>query len=106
MRDITATEAARNFSDVLDAVEHRNQTFVVVRDGHPVARIAPASGATGKAVKDILRTHSRDKAWSAELLLMRDSLTLEEIPLERLIFDTSVLVSRTKSAPFGRARQQ
>ena len=78
MRDITATQAARNFSEVLDAVEHRNETFVVVRNGHPVARIAPASGATGKAIKDILRMHPRDNAWAAELIQIKDSLTLEE----------------------------
>jgi prevent-host-death family protein len=78
MRNITATEAARNFSDVLDAVEHRNETFVVIRNGHPVARIAPTSRATGRVIKDILRTHPRDDAWTAEIVQIRRLLTLEE----------------------------
>ena len=33
MKDISATEAGRHFSELLDAVEHRHESFVVVRRG-------------------------------------------------------------------------
>jgi len=33
VKSLTATEAARNFSDVLDAVERDGESFVVVRRG-------------------------------------------------------------------------
>ena len=49
MRNITATEAARKFADVLNAVETRGETFVVVRRGRAVACF-------------LLRAHLTDRA--------------------------------------------
>lgn len=40
---ITATAAARDFSDVLDRVEHRGDEFVVERHGRAVATITPVT---------------------------------------------------------------
>ncbi len=42
-RPISATEAARNFSNVLNRVELRGEAFVIVRGGRAVARIGPTS---------------------------------------------------------------
>ncbi len=42
MNRISATEAARNFSRVIDAAAHRGESFVVERNGEPVAEIRPA----------------------------------------------------------------
>lgn len=78
MEQLTATEAARRFSEVLDAVEHRGTSYLVVRNGRPVARIEPAAGATGKAVKEFLRRHAPDPSWEAELRELRASLVIEE----------------------------
>lgn len=39
---ITATELARNLSDVLNRVTYRHEEFVVERNGEIVAEIAPA----------------------------------------------------------------
>ena len=78
MKDITATEAARSFSDVLDAVEHRNESFVISRKGRVVARLEPATGTSGRLVKDILTAHPRDRAWSEELAELRDLMTTED----------------------------
>jgi prevent-host-death family protein len=39
---ITATEAARSFSDLLNRVRYERQTFVIVRGGEEVGRLAPA----------------------------------------------------------------
>ena len=52
---------------MLDAVETRGETFVVVRNGRPVARVGPAPAAHGAAVKEALRAHGRDAAWADEL---------------------------------------
>src|SRR6185312_12374668 len=41
MKTMTATEASRHFSDLLDAVE-RGETITIVRGNHPVAEIGPA----------------------------------------------------------------
>jgi prevent-host-death family protein len=42
MVKISATEAARNFSDLINRVYYRGQTFVVERGGAPVCKISPA----------------------------------------------------------------
>jgi antitoxin (DNA-binding transcriptional repressor) of toxin-antitoxin stability system len=42
MRTISATEAARNFSRVLDLLEHESQD-IVVRNNHPVAKLVPGA---------------------------------------------------------------
>jgi prevent-host-death family protein len=49
MRRLTATDAARRFSEVLDAVEMHGESFLVVRRGQAVARIEPARAATAGA---------------------------------------------------------
>jgi prevent-host-death family protein len=68
---VTATDAARRFSELLDAVENRGESFVVVRRGRAIARIAPATAGRGHAVKDVLRTAPQDPDWSEELRLVR-----------------------------------
>jgi prevent-host-death family protein len=42
---VTATEAARRFSDLLNRVRYGRETFVVMRGGEEVAQIAPAAPA-------------------------------------------------------------
>ncbi|MBI2719626.1 MAG: type II toxin-antitoxin system prevent-host-death family antitoxin [Rhizobiales bacterium] len=42
MTRITATEAARNFSDILNRAQYRGESFEVVRGGEVLARIVPA----------------------------------------------------------------
>lgn len=78
MKEISATEAARNFSDLLDAVEHGHESFRVTRGGRAVARIAPVEAASGRAVKDLLERRSADPAWAAELADLRSMLVTEE----------------------------
>ena len=42
MTKITATEASRRFSDILNRAQYRGESFDVVRGGKVVARIGPA----------------------------------------------------------------
>ena len=78
MREVSATEAARGFSELLDAVEHRHETFVVTRGGTSIARIGPVPAASGRGVKDVLRRHTPDRSWPTELRELRDLLGTEE----------------------------
>ena len=78
MKDITATEAGRHFSELLDAVEHRHESFVVTRKGRSVARIVPEPGLIGSDAKALLRRHRPDEAWSVELRELRAQLESEQ----------------------------
>jgi prevent-host-death family protein len=53
MRTITATEASRRFSDLLDAIE-RGETITITRGRHPVAEIGPARRRTGADLRAAL----------------------------------------------------
>lgn len=52
MREMTATEVSRNFSAVLDSVEH-GEAVVVTRAGRRVAVFAPAPRANGAALRAV-----------------------------------------------------
>jgi prevent-host-death family protein len=78
MKTVNATEVARNFSEVLDGVEHRHHTYVVTRGGKPIARITPVPSANGLEVKRLLRDHAADSSWLDELATLRAGLTVEE----------------------------
>jgi prevent-host-death family protein len=51
---MSASEASRNFSTVLDSAEH-GETIVVTRAGHQVALIVPAPRANGGALRELHR---------------------------------------------------
>jgi prevent-host-death family protein len=53
MRVMTATEASRNFSDLLDAIE-RGETVTITRGQRPVAEIRPARRRTGADLRHAL----------------------------------------------------
>ena len=44
-KKITSTEAVRNFSEILNAVNYKGIHFTVVRGGKPVAEINPVGAA-------------------------------------------------------------
>ena len=76
--EISATEASRTFSDVLDAVEHRGERFTIVRRGRVVARLEPVVAAKGKALKELLRAHHLDAGFRDDVLAARGLLEAEE----------------------------
>jgi antitoxin (DNA-binding transcriptional repressor) of toxin-antitoxin stability system len=77
VKEISATEAARGFADLLDAVEHRGESFVIRRNGEIVARIEPAQGAGGASVKALLIAGPRDPSWADDLRELRASMPAE-----------------------------
>ncbi len=59
---VTATEAARKFSEILNRVAYKGETFVVERSGRPVCEITPAANAkrfTGADFLELIRTAPR-----------------------------------------------
>lgn len=74
MKQLSATDASRRFSEVLDSVERSGESFVVMRHGRPIATIGPASGGTGKALKEALRVNRPDDAWAGELRELREGI--------------------------------
>ena len=51
---LTATELARNVGDVLARVRYRGESFVIERNGRPVARIVPAEPASTGTLREAL----------------------------------------------------
>ena len=78
MPEVSATEAARNFADILDAVEHRGERFTVVRRGKPIAHLEPVTPGMGADAKALLRRHRRDETWSEELASIRRLVEIED----------------------------
>ena len=54
-KKISATDAARSFSDVVARVHYRGEEFVVEKGGEAVCRISPVGqGATKSTIGDLL----------------------------------------------------
>lgn len=77
MTEISATEAARELADVLDAVEHRGERFTVVRRGKAIARIEPLASGEGRRAKQLLAETSPDTEWASQLAETRRLLELD-----------------------------
>ena len=77
MPEVTATDAARNFADLLDAIEHRGEHFTIVRRGKAIAHLEPMSHGRGADVKNLLRRHHPDRGWANDLDELRELLEFE-----------------------------
>lgn len=80
MSEVTATEAARKFADLLDAVEHHGERYTITRRGKAVAHIEPVSRGRGADTKSLLRRHRPDARWAHDLDEIRDLLEVENRP--------------------------
>jgi len=78
--EVSATDAARNFSDILDAVEHRGEHFTIIRRGKVVAQLDPVRPGRGAEVKDLLRRHGLDPGFAEEVVSARKLLAIENRP--------------------------
>jgi antitoxin (DNA-binding transcriptional repressor) of toxin-antitoxin stability system len=72
MKDINATDASRGFSELLDAIEHRGESFRILRRGQPVALVMPPRAFGRDELERLLARHRPDAAWSEELAALRD----------------------------------
>ena len=70
---ISVTEAARNFADCVNRAHYQNVTFVLLRNGAPVARLVPDGEkvCTGRDLAAALRearlSDDEAKAWRRDV---------------------------------------
>ncbi len=57
--NITATEAARNFSELLNRVRYERETFVILRGGEAVGQLGPVQFRSGITFRDLLAALNR-----------------------------------------------
>jgi len=77
---ITVTEAARNFADCVNRAHYQNMTFVLLKNGVPVAQLVPDNEkvCTGRDLAEALAetelTSEDAKAWRRDLQAARRTL--------------------------------
>jgi antitoxin (DNA-binding transcriptional repressor) of toxin-antitoxin stability system len=77
---ITVTEAARNFAECVNRAHYQNTTFVLLKNGRPVARLVPdhEKRCTGRELAEILAGATlpveEARAWHEELKAARKAL--------------------------------
>jgi prevent-host-death family protein len=70
---MTATQAARSFANILDAVEH-GETVIITRDGMPVGRLVPERRTSADRLKAALRDNPADAGFADDLERVHDDL--------------------------------
>lgn len=74
------TEAARNFADCVNRAHYQNVTFVLLKNGVPVARLSPDNEKTcsgldlASAIAGVELTTEEAKAWGRDLRAARKKL--------------------------------
>jgi antitoxin (DNA-binding transcriptional repressor) of toxin-antitoxin stability system len=77
---ITVTKAARSFADCINRVHYQDVTFVLLKNGTPVAQLVPNKEkvCSGRDLAAILNTtrlsDSESKAWRRDLQASRKTL--------------------------------
>ncbi|MGD1078070.1 MAG: hypothetical protein ABR881_07105 [Candidatus Sulfotelmatobacter sp.] len=83
---ISVTEAARNFAECVNRAHYQNVTFVLLKNGSPVARLVPDGEKIcyGRDLAEILRRVELPTdeaiAWNRDLKAARKSL---KVPTDR-----------------------
>lgn len=79
-KSISVTEAARNFADCVNRAHYQNVTFVLLRNGSPVAQLGPGQEkiCCGRELAQILAStelpEAEARAWHADLFSSRKAL--------------------------------
>jgi prevent-host-death family protein len=80
-KTISVTEAARNFADCVNRAHYQNVTFILQKNGVPVARIVPVEQkkpSTGReiaaALAKVRLSPQESAAWRDDLAAARNSL--------------------------------
>ena len=77
---ISVTEASRNFADCVNRARYQNTTFVLLKNGQPVARLVPETEkiCTGRDLAGVLATvelpAGEAAAWQHDLQTARKTL--------------------------------
>ena len=79
-KEMTVTEAARNFADCVNRAHYQNATFVLIKNGMPVARLVPDIGKTcsgrdlASALSSANLVGTEAEAWNHDLRDARKNL--------------------------------
>lgn len=79
-KTISVTDAARNFADCVNRAHYQNVTFVLLRNGSPVARLVPdhekicTGGDLAKALAGNGLTTAEAISWNRDLKKARKTL--------------------------------
>jgi prevent-host-death family protein len=78
---ISVTEAARNFAECVNRVRYQNMTFILLKNGTPVARLIPErpvpekkTGSARKlaaALREVKLSPKAARAWNRDLRAAR-----------------------------------
>jgi antitoxin (DNA-binding transcriptional repressor) of toxin-antitoxin stability system len=77
---ISVTEAARNFADCVNRAHYQNMTFVLLKNGSPVARLVPDDEkvCVGRELAEALAKtqlpEDEGRAWHRDLQAARKTL--------------------------------
>lgn len=77
---ISVTEAARNFADCVNRAHYQGQSFVLLKNGVPFARLIPADSSASlgkdlaKALAHVQLSPAEAKAWRRDLRAARKEL--------------------------------
>jgi antitoxin (DNA-binding transcriptional repressor) of toxin-antitoxin stability system len=77
---ITVTDASRNFADCVNRAHYQNMTFVLLKNGSPVARLVPdnekvCSGSDlAEALANTQLPDDEAEAWHRDLVAARKTL--------------------------------
>jgi antitoxin (DNA-binding transcriptional repressor) of toxin-antitoxin stability system len=76
-KPISVTDAARNFADCVNRVHYQNVTFVLLKNGMPVARLVPERRKAGSvrklaaALREFELSPQEARAWNRDLRAAR-----------------------------------
>lgn len=79
-RTISVTDAARNFADCVNRAHYQGMTFVLLKNGSPVARLVPDNEkvCTGRdlagALEKVRLSREESAAWHRDLQKARKTL--------------------------------
>jgi antitoxin (DNA-binding transcriptional repressor) of toxin-antitoxin stability system len=79
-KSISVTEAARNFADCVNRAYYQKMTFVLLRNGSPVAQLGPQQEkiCRGRELAEILASaelpETEARTWHEEMLSSRKAL--------------------------------
>lgn len=87
MESVSATQAARHFSDLLNRVRYRGEEFLIERGGEPICRLVPArpSRCSGADLAELLRSIPKPDPgyWDAVEQILKRQPSLPKSPWTR-----------------------
>ena len=88
VQEVTATDAARTFRELLDQVEREGESYRITRHGRIVAELHPARPGSLTELADFARANraahpGADDDWAADIAWVRDQTAPLDDPWSR-----------------------